>query len=212
VYGVVTVTDTGVGMDAETQRQAFEPFFTTKEVGKGTGLGLSIVYGIINQHGGSITVSSEPGGGASFRIYLPLTAAATVNHAPPASEEAPRGTETVLLAEDETEVRRMVSLILADAGYTVVEAADGEDALRRFGEHRDDIRLLLTDVIMPTMNGRDLAEAVRKQNPSVKVLFMSGYTADIIRNKGMLGADVLLLSKPVAPEQLLVRIRRTLQA
>jgi CheY-like chemotaxis protein len=118
----------------------------------------------------------------------------------------------VLLAEDETEVRRMVSLILADAGYTVVEAADGEDALRRFREHRDDIRLLLTDVIMPKMNGRDLAEAVRKQNPSVKVLFMSGYTADIIRNKGMLGADVLLLSKPVAPEQLLVRIRRTLQA
>jgi signal transduction histidine kinase len=211
-YGLIMVTDTGVGMDAETQRQAFEPFFTTKEVGKGTGLGLSIVYGIIKQHGGSVTVSSEPGGGASFRIYLPLIAAAAVNHAPTVREEAPRGTETVLLAEDEAEVRRMVSLVLGDAGYRVVEAADGEDALRRFGEHRDDIRLLLTDVIMPKRNGRDLAEEVRRQNPSVKVLFMSGYTADIIRNKGMLGTDVLLLSKPLVPDRLLARVREVLES
>jgi CheY-like chemotaxis protein len=209
-YAVVSVSDTGVGMDETTRRQIFEPFFTTKEVGKGTGLGLSIVYGIIKQHNGTIDVVSKPGRGTTFRVLLPLTAEMDRPGTQTAEKQALGGTETILLAEDESDVRTMMRIVLNDAGYRVIEAVDGEDGLKRFSEDPQGIDLLLTDVIMPRKNGKDLAAAVHMSRPDVKVLFMSGYTADIVQKKGILDEDARFLSKPILPEQLLRAVRDSL--
>lgn len=209
-YGVLCVSDTGSGMDDETRKQIFEPFFTTKEVGKGTGLGLSIVYGIIRQHNGTINVYSEPGKGTTFKIYLPLIAAAGETAAPKAEARAGGGNETILLAEDENDVRVLITLILREAGYNVIEAATGEDAVKIFADHADRISLLISDVIMPKMNGKDVYDQISRTRPGVKVLFMSGYTADIIKSKGILAEGVPFLSKPIIPDQLLRKVREVL--
>jgi PAS domain S-box-containing protein len=210
MYAYITVSDSGTGMEKETLEHIFEPFFTTKEVGKGTGLGLSIVYGIIKKHNGFINVYSEPGKGTSFKIYLPLKPSLEREiHAAPALS-LPRGTETLLLAEDDAAVRQMAKSTLEEFGYTVLEACDGAQAVEVFQQNRDRIHLVLSDLIMPKMNGWEAYAAIRKIRPDIKVVFSSGYTADIIAQKGSLDAGVSFLSKPMNPSELLRKIRDAL--
>jgi two-component system cell cycle sensor histidine kinase/response regulator CckA len=209
-YARISVADNGVGMDKTTMEKIFEPFFTTKEMGKGTGLGLAIVYGIIKQHGGTIRVYSEPGKGTVFKSYLPLTqsAAATLesNVLP-----VPRGgNETILLVEDNAAVRESIKIMLEDSGYHVIEAADGDDAIAEFYRHRDEIMLLLTDVIMPKKNGKEVYDIIRSMRPGITALFISGYTADIITSKGLLDEGLHLMRKPPAPDALKRKIREIL--
>ena len=210
-FALLSVSDTGTGMDERTVTSIFEPFFTTKEVGRGTGLGLSIVYGVVKQHNGYITVRSQAGQGTEFSLYLPVVAAMPDVAAELAVTDAPlRGSETVLVAEDDPEVRRLTRTILEQSGYTVVEAIDGDDAVARFHEHRDRIALLILDVIMPRKNGREVFEEVRRMRPGVPALFMSGYTADIIRTQELPGDYVHFLPKPFTPERLLGTVRALL--
>lgn len=210
-YALLTVSDTGEGMDEETRQRIFEPFFTTKEVGKGTGLGLAVVYGIIEQHDGYINVYSEPGQGTTFRVYLPLIASvvdANVNTSP---KEAPAGgTETILLAEDNDLVRVMAATVLREFGYTVIEAVNGEEALQKFKEHADSIQLLLFDMIMPIMNGKDASDEIRKMKPGTKILFASGYAPDVIREKLSHEEGVQIISKPMSTAELLLKVRGVL--
>ncbi len=209
-YALISVTDTGMGMDEKTRQRIFEPFFTTKELGKGTGLGLSIVYGIIKQHNGNITVYSEPGKGTTFKIYLPLVKSG-IEGAKAVEPVPPRGgTETILIAEDNEEVRVLMKSILEEYGYRVIEAVDGEEAVNKFIDNKDRIQLVVADVIMPKKSGREAVDEIRKTNPDVKVLFASGYTADAIDKKGILEDGVDFISKPVAPHDLLVKIREVL--
>jgi two-component system cell cycle sensor histidine kinase/response regulator CckA len=211
-YVRLTITDTGSGMDAEVQSHLFEPFFTTKGVGRGTGLGLSTVYGIVQQSRGHIFVQSEVGRGASFRIYFPAVA----GDAQPAAEkkllvqELPRGTGTILLVEDHDAVRKIARDILERCGYLVLEAAYGDDALRVAREHQGPIHLLLTDVIMPGMNGPQLAEHITAARKETKVLFMSGYTDDVIIQRGGLPAGILMLDKPFTSELFMQKVRQAL--
>jgi PAS domain S-box-containing protein len=207
-YARMSVSDSGIGMDAETRKRIFEPFFTTKEVGKGTGLGLSIVYGIVQQHNGFINVYSEPGRGTTFSIYLPLAKGEQMARA----EERPApypsgGTETILLAEDDAVVRELSKTVLSDFGYTVIEAGNGEEAVQRFYENRDRVQLLLFDIVMPKKNGREAYEEIRKSGVPVKVLFLSGYPSEVISNTGLLEEGANLIMKPVHPQNLLRRIR-----
>src|SRR5204863_515080 len=186
-YVQLTVSDSGIGMDEETQAHAFEPFFTTKPRGQGTGLGLAMVYGTVKQSGGFIWVYSEPGRGATFKIYLPRVDAPVESAAPPAPvERPPRGSETVLLAEDEPAVRAIARQALERQGYTVLAAPSGADALALAAQHGATIHLLLTDVVMPGMSGRDLADRLTAQRPGIRVLYMSGYTDNAIVRHGML--------------------------
>lgn len=210
LYARITVSDTGAGMDHETQARIFEPFFTTKGSGKGTGLGLSIVYGIIKSHGGYINCYSEPGVGATFRIYLPLVKAEVAASEAARTAMSPRGTETVLLAEDNPEVRALVRSVLEDFGYGVIEAEDGEKAVSRFAENADRIDILLLDVIMPKKNGKEAYEEIMKMKPAIKAVFMSGYTADIIQRKGVMAEGLNLILKPVSPTDLLSKVREVL--
>jgi PAS domain S-box-containing protein len=210
-YNTLSVTDTGVGIDEQTKAHLFEPFFTTKERGKGTGLGLSTVMGIAQQSGGTITVDSELGRGTTFRVFLPAT-----TEAPPAAVVIPRAsvaapnTERILVVEDELEVRVLVRDVLRQAGYTVIDAADGEHALRLAAETVGEIHLLLTDVIMPKMNGRELATRFRARWPTTSVLYMSGFTDDKLGRHGVLDPDAALIQKPLTPERLLRRVREAL--
>jgi two-component system NtrC family sensor kinase len=211
-YVVLEVSDTGMGMDEQTKERIFDPFFTTKEVGRGTGLGLAIVYGIIKQHGGQITVHSEPGKGTTFKIYFPLEKR-------PGEEQPGRsllhiagGTETVLLAEDNAHVRDVLQLVLQEAGYRVVTADDGEDAVRKFRENAGEVKLCLLDVIMPKKNGKDSLAEIRTIRPDMPVIFMSGYTADVIRGKDIVDQDAVFLAKPLAPRNLLKKVREVLDA
>ena len=208
-YASISVTDTGIGIDSKTREKIFEPFFTTKEVGKGTGLGLSIVYGIIKQHNGYINVESEPGSGTTFVIYLPMVKT-RVKEVSGVREEARGGDETILVAEDNDEVRRLAKEILTSRGYTVIEAIDGEDAIRRFAEHEREIDLLLLDVVMPRMNGKETHEAIKKINPLVKVLFTSGYTGDVVLDKGVHDESINFISKPLSPDEMLRKVREVL--
>jgi len=208
-YVMLSVSDTGVGMDRETQTRIFEPFFTTKGPGRGSGLGLSTVFGIIKQSQGSIWVYSEVGRGSTFKIYLPRVDAPSER--PPDADRIVGGTETILLVEDEPQVRAVVRRALERAGYAVLVAQDPDDALR-LCEARQPIDLLLTDVVMPHMNGRELAERVRSRYPATKALFMSGYTDDAILRHGVLDAGVPFLQKPVTPALLARRVRETLDA
>jgi len=208
-YALVSVTDTGIGMDQKTREKIFEPFFTTKEVGKGTGLGLSIVYGIVKQHNGYISVSSEPGKGTSFMIYLPVIKT-RVKEITGVSREVTGGVETILVAEDNDEVRRLAREILTSRGYTVIEAEDGEDAVRRFMDHKEEIDLLLLDVVMPRMNGKEAYEAIKKAKPGVRVLFTSGYTGDVVLDKGVRDESINFISKPLSPDELLRKVREVL--
>ncbi len=211
VYAMITVSDTGKGMDEGTRKRIFEPFFTTKEVGKGTGLGLAVVYGIIKQHEGFINVYSEPGKGTTFRIYLSLIAPEAREEAIPHQEETPlQGTETVLLAEDDEALRKLSRTVLTKYGYTVIEAADGKDAVRRFRENKDSIQLLIFDLIMPKMNGKEAYDEIRKIKPDMKVIFSSGHAPDIIRQKASLGTGAYLIYKPLSPVELLRLVRGVL--
>lgn len=208
-YARVTCRDTGAGIDQEAMERIFEPFYTTKEVGKGTGLGLSIIYGIIKQHEGSILVSSEPGKGTSFDIYLPLSDGQVVKDETIITAPVAGGTETLLIAEDEEIVRFFLKKILEKAGYKVIVAADGEEAMARFRE-RDDFSLVLSDVVMPRKNGNELLAEMRKVNPGIKVLFISGYTADIIQKCGIVDEHVAFITKPISRNNLLQKIREVL--
>ncbi len=213
IYVLLTVSDSGSGMDEKTRSQIFEPFFTTKEVGKGTGLGLSTVYGIVKQHNGFINCYSDPGAGTTFKIYLPLVKTADPAVQPSAISTPPvlkGGSETILLAEDDDDLRKLIKQVLEDFGYTVLAAADGDEAVGLFREHHDAINLLLLDVIMPKKNGREAYAAMQKIEPAVKALFTSGYTADIIHKQELLEKGLEFILKPVSPTELLKKVREVL--
>jgi PAS domain S-box-containing protein len=208
-YALISVADTGIGMDEKTSKKIFDPFFTTKEVGKGTGLGLSIVYGIVKQHNGYITVESIPNRGTVVNIFLPAVKAREEEIEP--AEKVPEGgTETILVTEDNREVRKLVREVLTRKGYTVIEAEDGEEAVRKFLDHQQVIDLLLLDVVMPKKNGKEVYEEISRIKPQVKVLFTSGYTGDVIFNKGIHDDSVDFISKPLSPKELLLKIREVL--
>ena len=209
-YALLAVSDTGLGMDEATQQRIFEPFYTTKEVGKGTGLGLSMVQGIVAQSGGHINVYSEPGRGTTFKIYLPALAEATTDVEQPAAVAEPGGKETILVVEDQEEVRRLVVAALKAYGYRVIEAADAGAALLICEQESARIHLVLTDVVMPHMNGRELVTRLRKLRPEIKVLYMSGYADNAILQHGVLDAGTDFIEKPFTPEELAGRIRAVL--
>ena len=211
---LLAVSDTGVGMDAETQSHIFEPFFTTKDAGKGTGLGLSTVYGIVKQSGGTIWVESAPGRGTTFEIYLPLVekVAAGGELHPALPAPPPGGTETILVVEDEMSVRRLAAEFLGSNGHTVLEAQDGGEALQVCEEHRGPIHLLITDVVMPGMSGRELAVRLAGRRPEMKVIYMSGYTDDAIVQHGVLEEGIPFLQKPFSLDALARIVREGLEA
>jgi len=211
-YAMISVSDTGIGMDEATQRKIFEPFFTTKEQGKGTGLGLATVYGIVKTHEGFINVYSEPGKGTVFHIYIPLVRSAEEVREPVAQAPVPLkgGTETILLAEDDESLRKMTSVVLRHVGYAVIEAENGQDAVRRFIENKDVIRLVILDGIMPVMNGKEAYREISALCPDMRCIFMSGYAEDIFTKDGILQTDVEFISKPVTPSALLHKVREVL--
>ena len=190
IYALITFSDTGTGIDEHSRERIFEPFFTTKAVGRGTGLGLSMTYGIIKQHNGEIAVYSEPGKGTTFNIYLPIIETKVQEEdTEQAGLSIEKGVETILVAEDNQQVRAMTRTILEGSGYTVLEAVDGEDSIRKFAENSTSIDLVLLDVIMPKKDGREVLEKIRELRPDIKSVFMSGYTADIIKQKGVVEDD-----------------------
>ena len=213
-YVTLTVTDTGCGMSPEVQGRIFEPFYTTKPIGEGSGLGLSTVYGIVQQSGGHIGVESAPGRGTTFRIYLPRIAqeAETPRPGAAAITERLRGTETVLLVEDEEAVRRLARRVLERQGYTVLEARNGRDAVALVATHERPIDLVLTDMVMPEMSARALVEELAAARPTLRVLYMSGYTDDEILRRGLLDPDTSLLSKPFTADALAEAVRAALEA
>ena len=208
-YVTLAVTDTGIGMAPETVAQIFEPFFTTKEVGRGTGLGLATAYGIVKQSNGHITVYSEPGQGTTFRIYLPK-AGGNVAAAVAVETSTPSGTETVLLVEDDLNLRKLADEILRQQGYIVLEAEDAPDAIRIADQYAGTIHLVITDVVMPKMNGRTLARVIQEHRPDAKVLYMSGYTDAAIVHHGVLEPGTPFLEKPFTPGTLARKIRQVL--
>ena len=211
-YVMLAVSDTGCGMDAATQARIFEPFFTTKETGKGTGLGLSIVYGIVKQSGGDVLVYSEPGKGTAFKIYLPAIGEAAETAEPESTEGHLPASETILLVEDEEPVRKLAHTMLEWQGYRVLEAASAEAAEEIVRSRPEGIDLLLTDMVMPHTSGAELAERIRAACPSVKVLFMSGYTDSGVVRQGALPADLPYIQKPFTSAALRRRVREVLQA
>jgi CheY-like chemotaxis protein len=212
-HAVISVTDSGTGMSSEVMARAFDPFFTTKPLGHGTGLGLSQVFGFVKQSGGTVKLQSEVGRGTSVRIYLPRIAATAVAVSEARHPEAPRGsrTETVLVVEDEDDVRAYSIDCLEELGFSVLQAADGQGALRLIAEHPE-IRLLFTDVGLPRMNGRELAEAARLTRPDLPVLFTTGYAHDTAFQQGRLNRRTELLTKPFNRMQLAERVRRLLDS
>ena len=208
-YALLSISDTGVGMDRSTKEHIFEPFFTTKEVGKGTGLGLATVYGIVKQHNGYVVVDSEPHRGTTFRIYLPLVDKKRSGETR-RSEEVESGAETVLVVEDDEGVRKLTTEILRAHGYTTMEAADGEDAVKVFMENQDEVDLMILDVVMPKKNGKEAYEEIKKTHPNVRVIFTSGYTGEVILDKGIQGETVDFITKPLTPNGLLRKVREVL--
>jgi CheY-like chemotaxis protein len=213
-YVKLAISDTGVGMSEEVKARLFEPFFTTKEVGKGTGLGLATCHGIVRQSGGDIRVVSEPGRGSTFEVYLPQVAKEGAEGANGGETgAATKGTETVLVVEDEPSVRRLTVSVLRRQGYTVLEASEGEEALqvaREFGG--ENIHVLLTDVVMPRMNGSELADSLLAQFPETKVIFTSGYPEDTLAQDSGFRSDFAFLLKPFVPAAVAAKVREVLDA
>jgi CheY-like chemotaxis protein len=210
-YALLSVSDTGTGMDEDTRKKIFEPFFTTKAVGRGTGLGLAVAYGIIKDHDGYITVHSEPGAGTTFKLFLPLISSETRQETIADKKEAPIvGTETLLLVEDDESTRELIGIILKERGYTVIEAVDGKDGLKKFMENRETIQLLISDLIMPIMNGKEAFDEMKVWRPELKAVFISGYAPDAIREKVRLESGVAMISKPILPHVFLKTIRTVL--
>jgi PAS domain S-box-containing protein len=211
-YALIMVSDTGTGMDRKTRAKIFEPFFTTKEQGKGTGLGLSVVYGIVKKHEGFINVYSEPGKGSIFKIYLPrqrsATAAGSDEHRETAAVAG--GSETILVAEDDAVLRNLTTTVLGHFGYTVIEAEDGEDAVRKFVQNKDQVDMALLDGIMPRKNGREVYEEIRLVNPGIKVIFLSGYADGVLSDQEMRERGLTFMLKPVSPRQLVQKVREVL--
>lgn len=211
-YALISISDTGSGMDKATSTRIFEPFFTTKERGQGTGLGLSMAYGIISQHNGSISVYSEPGHGTVFRIYLPLQADRSPEEVVPIRKSHPGGGETILLVEDDPHVRATNSAILESVGYNVLTAAAGQEAIDLFDRYVSRIALVILDVVMPGMNGRELCRRLRGLGCDAKILFVSGYTADILQKKGIVDEDINFTSKPLETSPFLGRVRELIDS
>ena len=209
-YALLEVSDTGIGMDEATRERAFEPFFTTKGPDKGTGLGLSVVYGIVKQHKGSINLYSEPGKGSTFKIYIPAIEAAPEVRVAVKPEPIRGGSETILLAEDEEPIRALAERILKEIGYTVLSASNGEEAIEVFRRHKETISLAVLDVVMPRMSGKAAFETIHKLNPLLKVIFMSGYTANAIHQSFVLTTGLPYLSKPFGPSSLTRKVREVL--
>jgi PAS domain S-box-containing protein len=211
-YVRISVSDTGVGMDEQTLLRIFDPFFTTKEPGKGTGLGLAMVYGIVKQHEGLIHVYSEPGRGSTFKVYFRAVSADAERIERPADEAPGRGNETILVAEDDEMVRELVVRTLEGQGYEVLAAADGEEAVRAFGERSDGIALAILDAVMPKMGGREAYEALRGRKPALKFLVVSGYSVNSIDERFIREAGLQFLQKPFSPTELARRVRELLDA
>ena len=210
MYALISVTDTGIGMDEETIRHIFEPFFTLKEVGKGTGLGLPIVFGIIKQHNGGIDVSSEPGKGSVFKIYLPLSKdSQTSGNMTTVTAPLKGGSETILVVEDEENIRELIKETLHKSGYNAIASTD-EKAVETFKDNRGKIQMLVLDVVMPKKSGKQIYEEIRKIKPDIKALFISGYTADIILERGIIEEGIEFIPKPVMPIELLRKVREVL--
>lgn len=207
-YVLISVSDTGMGMDEATREKIFDPFFTTKETGKGTGLGLATVYGIIKQHSGFITVYSEPNHGTTFRIYLPAVQV-KVDEERGKTMPIAGGKETVLIAEDNEEVRHFVQDVLQEYGYKTIEAMDGEDAVNKF-KQRPGVDLIILDSVMPKKNGREVYEEIRGINPHIKVIFTSGYTRDVVLDKGIKDREFDFIAKPLTLDELLQKVREVL--
>jgi PAS domain S-box-containing protein len=208
-YVKLSVSDTGSGMDERTMERIFEPFFTTKEVGKGTGLGLASAYGIVKQHKGYITVESLPFNGTTFDIYFPRIDPPSQQEAP-ASGEITRGAETILIVEDDLDVRKMLATILESQGYVTIEAIDGDDAIRLYDEHRGEVGLVILDVVMPGKNGKEALDEIVRTDPGVKAIFVSGYTGDSVIDKGIQREGVDFLQKPLSVTALLTKVREVL--
>ena len=208
-YVLITAADTGIGMDEATKARIFEPFFTTKEVGKGTGLGLASVYGIVMEQKGYIAVDSEPGHGTTFRIHFPVVQD-TQDGMSLQNGEIRGGNDTILIVEDNPDVRGLVTEVLQERGYTTLEAADGEGAVRVFMENNDKIDLVIIDVVLPKKNGREVYEEIIKTNPNIKTLFTSGHTDDIILEKGIEDGSFEFIAKPLLPDDLLFKVRQVL--
>jgi CheY-like chemotaxis protein len=211
-YVRLAITDTGTGMTDDVKARIFEPFFTTKAVGKGTGLGLAMVYGIVRQAGGDVGVESAVGRGSTFSLLLPEVPAATARPTDSVSQVAPRGAETILLAEDEAEVRKLARMVLEMQGYTVLEAGTGVAAAAAAEAHDGPLQLVVTDVVMPELGGRGLAEVVRVKRPAVRVLYVSGYTDDALVRHGVEEDVDAFLQKPFTPLTLARKVREVLDA
>jgi CheY-like chemotaxis protein len=210
-YVMLEVVDTGTGMDSATQNRIFEPFFTTKEQGKGTGLGLATVYGIVKQSNGYIWVHSEGGKGTKFTIYLPLSEGKVKEAIPEARGTLLRGTGTILLVEDAEALRRLARQVLEDTGYTVLTASNGEEAVRVAAGHSGPIDLLFVDVVMPGMNGRELAQRLSSLRSEMQVLYMSGYTNDAVLQHGIASEAVNFIQKPFTPSVMTSKVREILK-
>jgi CheY-like chemotaxis protein len=209
-YAQILVTDSGMGMDQTTREKIFEPFFTTKEVGRGTGLGLAMAYGIIKQHNGFVEVESEIGRGTTIKIYLPVVPRAMEETQTDDLPVVKGGTETILVAEDDETVRKLVTSVLMQFGYSVIQAENGEDAVRKFMANRGAIKLLLLDIMMPKKNGKEVYDKIRIFEPDIKSLFLSGYAADILIQKGLLEKGLNFICKPVQMNDLLRKVRSLL--
>ncbi|MCK5231062.1 MAG: response regulator, partial [Desulfobulbaceae bacterium] len=212
LYGLITVSDTGEGMDEETRKKIFEPFFTTKELGRGTGLGLSIIYGIVRQHNGFIDVYSEPGKGTTFKIYLPVIRSAVKKVEQETLPTPKGGTETLLVAEDEESLRELMRIILERSGYKVIEAADGEEAVMKFKQNKETIKLLILDVIMPKKDGKTAYEEIKRIKPDIKTIFASGYGTDIIDKKEIIKTGIEFIQKPIDSTEFIRKVREVLDS